>query len=185
MAQQQLSSDTTKELKLRLQKDKRYIRLKNSFATLPMFNINVDDLLDEVMNLNSLRQVKSLNAINSPDFIERVIKAAINDQAIRSRLAEILSEGLRIRRTVETALDSFVDYCLTVYSENMPGYRSKTDKENLIKLYVSSHYGYLDKMATLQTVVQTIIEDIDKSHWTLKNIVEALKLIHVPERKLQ
>lgn len=171
------------ELKLYLAKDKRYLRLKTAFSTLSILQVDTESLLTEVENLNNMRQVRKLNN-TSPDFVDRVIKAAISDQSIRSRLTEILTEVIRIRRTVESALDSFVAYGLNKYKDTLGTLRTKGDKETAIKGFLSRYYKYLDDVVTLQQVITVVVEDLDKSHWTLKTVVEALKLIHVPERSL-
>lgn len=176
-------SDDIRALKLTLSRDKRYMRLKNAFDTLPMFSIDTSALTDEVMLLNSMRQVRKLNS-TSPDFIDRVIKAGLKDQSYRSRMAEILSESVRIRRTVETALDSFTDYAMTRFKDQLSSYRSLSERQSLLRSLLTTEYKYLHDILTLQTVIQTLLEDIDKAHWTLKTIVEAVKLIYTPERKL-
>jgi hypothetical protein len=171
-----------KTLRLEMARDKRYARLKTAFDTLPMFNLPADDLLDEVKNLNTMRMVRRLNS-TSPDFVDRIIKAALHDQATRSRLTEILTDCLRAKRTLETALDSFTEYALVRYTSTLSSCRTKADKEALVRLFMSDWYDYLNSMMTLYSTTQLVVEDLDKSAWTIKNIIDACKLIYAPEHK--
>jgi hypothetical protein len=176
-------STELRQLKLALANDKRYQRLKMAFSTLPIFMIDVDALMDEAMFLDTQREIKLLNNAN-PDFIDRMIRAGLKDQAHRSRLAQIYAESIRSRKTVEASLDAFTSYALIHYKDMLSVYRSLSERQGALATILSSEYKYLQSILTLQSMLTTIMEDIDKSYWALKTIVEAVKLVYVPERNL-
>lgn len=170
-------------LKGHLAKDKRYVRLKKAFDTLPVFCLDIESLYSEIKMSDSMRKVRGLKS-SSPDFVNRVINAALNDQNIRSRLTEILTETIKTRRNLEESLDSFMGYALFRYASHLSSFKTKTEKENAIKYFFADMYKYLADICMLQDVLNKVIEDIDKAHWTLKTIVDALKLIYTPEGRI-
>jgi hypothetical protein len=175
--------NVSSSLKVYLQKDKRYLRLKDSLSTLPVFNLDVDSIYSEIKMADSMRKVKKLKS-TAPDFVDRIIAAALNDQNIRSRMTEILTETVRTRRSLEVALESFTSYALLRYADTLSIFKTKGEKEGAINFFFSDAYKYLADICMLQDVVTKVVEDIDKAHWTLKTIVDALKMIHTPEGRI-
>lgn len=166
-----------------IKKDKRFLRLKKAFDELPQFNLPLEELLTEIESLNRLRLVRSLSS-SSPDFVDKVIRASLNDQSVRSRLTEILSECLKASRALESAIDIFTDYALAHYEESLKSIRTKQERQTAVRSSLSDFRRYLDKVEHVRDAARLLIEDIDKSSWTLKLTIEALKLIHSPERSL-
>ena len=176
-------SSELRQFKLALASDKRYQRLKTAFTTLPIFMIDVEALMDEVMYLDTQREIKTLTNA-TPDFVDRMIRAGLKDQGHRSRLAQIYAESIRSRKTVEASLDAFTSYALIHYKDMLSVYRTLSEKQSAVATILSVEHKYLQSIVTLQSMLTTILEDIDKSYWALKTIVEAVKLVYVPERNL-
>ena len=70
--------------------DKRFKKLKKAFNELPEYNLNVDEIEEELTSLHESRTVRRLrNRLSEPKFIDETVKALLKDQEVRSRITEI------------------------------------------------------------------------------------------------
>lgn len=174
MAQKEI----VKAVKRLLVNDKRFLRLKEAFETLPAYNLNTDEIEEEILHMHESRKIRRLRKqLGGAGFIDEVVKALLQDQEIRSRLTEILVACLGSTRKLEEACKAFESYAIVEYSDRLSALGTKGERQQFIEACLLPFYRYLRVLEKIQLKARLVIEDIDKSAYTLKNTIEAVKLI--------
>jgi hypothetical protein len=172
-------SSIVKEIK----SDKRYKRLEAHLAELPLYQIPTDKYLTEIENLHKSRNVRYLSA-GQPKFIESLVEASLKEQATRSRLVEISVTCLKAIRALERATENLSDYCLLTYSDIIKFARTKDERVRIINLVLRPFHKFLNEVETLKATCDLVIQDIDKSGYGLKLVVDAHIAATRPERNI-
>lgn len=159
-------------LRSKLVKDKRYKKLKATFSTSDLFQIPFDEYKDELKTLHKLRTVHKLK-VNHPNFGRNLSEAAIKDSANRHRYSEILVVAIEANTTLSKMLESFESYFLIRYAQDIKILRTKEERKSFIKAVMSKMHRYLDDTDELIRIIRILIEDIDKTGYTLKHLVDA------------
>lgn len=167
-----------KSIKRTIKNDDRYKKLKRAFIDLPEFNLNTDEIDEEITSLHESRPVRRLRSkLEGAKFVDEIIKSLLKDQEVRSRLTEILVGCMRTEHKLEDALIAFSQYVQVEYADQLNSIRTKGERASLIESCLRPFYKYLGIVSKLQTKARVVIEDIDKSAYALKNTIEAVKLI--------
>lgn len=165
--------------------DAKYKRLKESFDTVPFYQMDTEKLLDEVKTLHKLRTIRRLNhADDETRLARKVIDASANDASSRARLTEILMVCFKARVTLEAGVEALTDYLLVTYSEELHRYKTKQERERAIKIALAPFNRYIQNVGVLEESTQLVVNDIDKGSYTIKNIVEVLRLHTKPEQRI-
>ncbi len=163
------------QLKDIIREDNRYKRLKESFDENKLFHMPIEQYLKEVESAHQIRPVRVLNPSDS-HFVDKLISANTSDQSTRSRLTAIMMECVRASSTLQAATDSFREYVLMVYAEDLKSLRTKDERMMLINATLSPFLRYVTKVNTLRDTIKLVVDDIDKACWSLKLSVEAYKI---------
>lgn len=166
-----------------MRKDVKYKRLRSTFATHENFRLPLDSLMDELKLLHQERKVRRLNPTD-PQFIDKVIEANLNDQAARSRITEILVRCVRSHTLLSSAVESLRYHLLITYSENLKSFRTIAERAQIVNMTLKTFETFLTDVSVLKESAQLVIGDIDKAQWSLKAIIDALKLHHSDERRI-
>jgi DNA repair ATPase RecN len=165
------TSDTIKELKA----DARVKRLAKTFASTPIFQIDVEKLSEEIANTHKTRPIRRLD-LREPKFLDTVIDANTNDQRVRSRYSEIIMECSRAIDKLDDLLDFVTQYLLTTYSMSLRGYRTKEERMYVINSVLRTYRKYKKALVTLREEARLIVEDIDKGGWSLERSIKAMQI---------
>lgn len=172
-----------KPIIIKMQADPKYKRLKESFNSLSVYQIPIEELTTEIQTLHKMREIRRLNT-QDPEFVDQLVKANTNDQSIRGRLTEILMTCTRATSTLSTAVDALKQHLLMTHSEALRSYRTKEERSYIASMALVSFVRYIDKVATLKECAQLVISDIDKGNWSIRTSIDALKLHSSRERNL-
>lgn len=162
-------------LRTKLRADSRCKRLHSLFQELPIYQLPTDDLLKEVEQIHKTRSIRYLTQ-SSPRFIEAVVDASIQDQANRSRCAEISMACFKAESTLKDALDPLRDYLLITYSSELSFVRTKDERVRLINMALSPFTKFIERVSLTRNIAQTVMDDIDKGAWSLRLLVSAFQL---------
>ena len=172
------NSQIVKSIKRTIKNDDRYRKLKKAFIELPEFNLNTDEIEEELLSLHQSRPVRRLRSkLEGNKFVDEVIKALLKDQEVRSRLTEIMVGCLKTESKLEDALVAFKHYVLVEYADQLSAISTKAERSQIVDSCLRPFEKYLVTIANMQTKARTIIEDIDKAAYAMKNTIEAVKLI--------
>ena len=158
-----------------MRSDPRYKRLKNSFDTLPVYQIAVDVMLEEIGTIHQMREIRRLNT-SEPDFIDKLIKANTSDQAHRGRLTEIMMTCLKASQTLEQACTAMRQYFLTTYTNELRSFRTKEERVYIVDMALAQFKKYINQVGVLRETAKLVIEDIDKGSWSLRMTVQAMQI---------
>ena len=158
-----------------LRKDARYQRMKESFQTLPLFNMPVVQYHKDLDLYHKSRPIRNLNP-TSGKIIDQIVRASVDDQAFRSRIVAIMMECVRSSTTLQNAIDAYRDYVLVHYAEELKSLRTKEERMMVIKIATASFSKYVSKVQTLRDCCDLVVKDIDQAAWSLKLTVQTLEI---------
>lgn len=166
-----------------MKRDSRYKRLKESFDSLPAFQVPVAKLADEVETLHNLREIRRLNT-EDPGFVDHLIKANTNDQSVRGRLTAIMMTCVRSSMELEKAVKTLRHHLLVTFTEELKSFRTKEERVQVVDMALTPFTKYLSSLDMLKESAQLVVIDIDKGNWSLRTTIEALKLHTARERNI-
>ena len=106
----------------------------------------------------------------------------LQDQAYRSRCAEILASCIMIDGTFNETLCNLRDYLLLEYGGRMGrGRTTKEERRQFMENVLRPFFRYLYKVDQIKQHAKYIVDDIDKAGFTYRNLVESIKLMGRPE----
>lgn len=176
-----MTKEEIKALRRIIKKDKKFIRFREAYEGNPAFNIDFEDFHEELKRLHETRSTRHLKR-KSKGFTEDVIDGMLQDQATRSRVAEILGQCVKISSSVEKTLNNLRDYLLSEFSTQLKRLGAQTERKMFIESVMSSFYEYVSDVQTLEKSCRLIVDDIDKAGYTYRNLVEAIKILSRPEQ---
>ena len=158
-----------------LKDDARVTRLRETFTTLPIFNINVRQLTDEIASTHKIREVRRLNS-QEPGFLTQLLKANTDDQATRSRMTEILVECGRAISKLDKTLDYLTQYLITTYTYELRAFKTKEERQYIIHAVLRQFRDYMADVQSLKDTALLIVSDIDKAAWSMKLSVAVMQI---------
>lgn len=171
-------TNIVKSVKRVITNDPRYKKLKKAFIELPEYNLNLDEIEEELTSQHESRSVRRLRRrLNEPKFIDETVKALLKDQEVRSRITEIRISCVNTSSKLEDILGAFRQYILTEYYSELSNISTKGERDKVVESSLRPFYKYLTEVDRVSTKSLLLIEDIDKAAYTLKNTIEAIKLI--------
>lgn len=158
-----------------LREDERYQRLRKLFDTSPLYRLSIENLTDEIMTLHKTRAIRRLNALD-PQIVNAVVNAITIDQSNRSRLTEISITCLKAKASLEDALDALRHHLLATYQEDLRQFRTKDERAIVMDMVFRQFRRYITKVDILKATSDMVISDIDKGAWSIRSLVDALKI---------
>lgn len=155
--------------------DIKYKRLRQSFEQLPIYQIAVDTMLEEISVLHKMREIRRLNP-SDPRFVDQLIRANTTDQSQRGRLTEILMTCIRAIQSLTRACNALKQHLLTTHSQELRSFRTKEERSNVIDLVLAPFMRYVHKVQLLADTAKLVIDDITSGSWSLKLSVQALQI---------
>lgn len=139
--------------------------------------LDIPGLMKEVEGLHSSRRTRMLKGASINPKI--IIEAAAEDTSYRSRLVEIMIQSSKEYDPLKLAHESISDYLADKYGDILySGRVSKSDKIGRLNRHIlKSANTRLHELKTLSSCCERVIEDIDKTAWTLKTMTETLSLV--------
>jgi hypothetical protein len=166
-----------------LRRDPKYKTLLDTFKNHENFNLPLESLLDELKFMHKKRIIRKLNPTD-PKFADNVIKAALDDQAKRSRITEIMVRCVRAHALLSSAVDSLRYHLLATYSEELRSFRTKEERAQVVNMVLKQFNSFLTNVSVVKESAQLIVADIDKSAWSLRLVVDTYKIHAAPETRL-
>lgn len=152
---------------------KRYKRIVEN-AREPEF----DKYLDEIRNMHKSRPVRILGLGSTTPSGKKLAKAAMVDQAYRSRCVELVVNVVVHRDALEQAISIIKKHIEGSYSDYMKslGLRGITERRTLVNSLVSIASDLLSEMETLVRIGDIIIQDVDRASYALKHAVDSIQV---------
>lgn len=138
--------------------------------------LKVDKDRNEALALHAGRTSRRLHGTKqySP---KSLIDASLNDLACRSRLVEIRVQCSVQIDLLHDASKAMRHYITTKFYDDLANYKTVGQRNALIDRVVSAALLVESEGSALIKLLDDLINDIDKSSFHLRNMVEALKLL--------
>jgi hypothetical protein len=169
-------STQIEQLLKKIDNDAKILRFDESFCKFSHFNLPIKALQNETETLHRMRLMRTLKTQGS-DFVARIVDASMADQAARSRLTEITLQAFKAEKVLITTLESLKDHLLVTYNDDLRIFKTKEERLRIVDIALSRYQKYLNDVTRIQNMVAIVVKDIDQGAWTIKSILEALKLM--------
>ena len=176
--------EALKALRRIIKKDKRYQQFLEGFRGNPAYQIPFDEYHEELQRLHTTRLTRELKRKRSRSFPEKVCEAMLQDQATRSRCAEILGTCTKITTAMERTLSKLRDYLMSEYGDKMKMVGAQAERKAFVEAIMREFYDFFDEVKTLEKASLIVIEDIDKANYMFKNLVAIIQVLSRPEQVL-
>jgi hypothetical protein len=165
-----------KELRRKIKQDEKYIRF-NSVIEMNKTRINVSSIMDEIRDIAEIRTKSSLKYNMDGSMLASLMKENLNAQSYRSRLSEVCVTCSRITAKIDTACEKLSSYLNVRFNVEIQGLgRTKDERGAVVKLLLQDAYEFMNGMAAIVEMAETVIADIDKQHYSLKLTLDAMNL---------
>lgn len=151
--------------------------VRELLANVAQITIDVDAYRQEMLRLHDNRKVRTLSKRTS---IDRIREAALIESAYRSRIVAIMMELKQVLSLVEPMRDLVILRCVNAYADMIP-VPTKGEKRDYVYYGLEQRIPLFQKLRDAIETAEYIIEDIDKSAWTLKLVTQTFDLSTRPE----
>jgi len=176
------SREELKAIRKKIRQDERFQQFLKNFRGNPAYQIPFETYHEELQRLHTTRLTRELKRKKSRSFPEKALDAMLQDQATRSRCAEILGECSKISSAMERTLSKLRDYLLSEYGGYMKIVGTVAERKAFVEAVMRDFYDFFDEVKTLEKSAGIVIEDIDKANYMYKNLVELIKVLSRPEQ---
>lgn len=175
--------DDLERIRKKIRRDTRFKSIRTIYKTNTLFQITVDEYRKEIRDMFRIRQFRSLS-VRSPQVLNKLAEAIVQDQSYRSRMTELLSQVHTARKTLIDMLSHFHDYALAEYGRDLKMLGAAKERSAFLNDVLSTYHSYCEDLDNLMLEIDTYIKDIDKAGYAAKNLVEVLHLMTLREGNL-
>lgn len=166
-----------------MRKDKKYKRLKDAFDTLPLYQMPIEKLADEIETIHKTRSIRYLN-VDTPQFVDAIVKANTQDQSVRGRLTEIMMMAVRVTGKLEAALETIRFHLLISFTDELKSYRTKEERVQIVNMVLQPFTKYIANVGMLRESAQLCVKDIDQGNFSLDKTLRALEMHTSREKRV-
>tara|TARA_Y100001963_G_C6784489_1_gene451859 strand:+ start:1895 stop:2431 length:537 start_codon:yes stop_codon:yes gene_type:complete len=169
-------------LEAKIKKNKRYKQLVENLGS-DRYNIPFSVMRTEIKQLHSGRMLSQTRP-TSPKFGRKFIEAAQVEVSVRSRLTEMRATLTHIQSDFKSAIDHLHDYLCVKYSDRLRIFKTIKERDRFLTAILRDFYEYLRKIDTLLAEIAFVVEDIDKSGYAMKSMVDLYSVIFKNEGRI-
>ena len=156
-------------------KDRRYKRLLKTVKD-GLYDYPFDQSFTEIQELhNTLRIRKFTSKHLSRGMQDKLLKANTQLQVHRSRVAELLVQAQQFRHNLEDEYKRVRNHIHQEYGDELD-YRTKEERSRALDAIFEPVIRQLNRFVAFHDNVQLILEDFDKSGWSIKHSTDILAL---------
>lgn len=142
------------------------------------YSIDSEKYLVEIENMHITRNVRTLDADSIVREIPKVIEAIAQNQAVRSRIVEIKMKATRVSTKLKFKKETLINYLSVRYKEELRSQKGTQSERNaLIQEVFSFTTPSFTELQVLTDFCDLVINDIDQAAWSLKSIIDCLKIL--------
>lgn len=173
-----------KLLRKKIKRHSRYRKLKELLEDpdVEQYNIPFSEYLNEIKLTYRSRRFRNLDPNELATILEDVTSCSIEDTQLRSRYTEMLIVSTQAIKSIAGLLDRFESWVFIEFSGDLRDcFTNQADRKKLIDDILKDFRDYLKDAEAFKEQVSLILSDLDKAGYSVKNIVDAQKLIFRPE----
>jgi hypothetical protein len=143
-----------------------------------VFVVNTDKLSREILSIHATKKFRSVEGKAVLQSAQKVlVEANAENNANRSRLAEIKLQCFRSKRLINETIIEVTLYLRTRYVEELKReYKTIGDRDAAIHKVLEDFHRMIYKLDSVIGLADISIEDIDKSSYSIKGINDTLAI---------
>ena len=173
----------SEELRNKIKEDEKYKKFKNAFLKeYKKIDLEVDK--DQLINLQSTRLSRTLSGKKEMYSANSLMEASLQDLAARSRMVEIRVQLSRRLALLEALISSISKHIYSNYLVIEPSLKTEAQKNNFISDFLAVYKEYVKKGTPIVEMADAFIKDIDQAGFSLRNMMDCLKLLSETKGKI-
>ncbi len=175
---------SAKALRKKIKRTERYKKLRNVLndPDIEQYNIPFDSYMEEVKLTYRNRRFRKLDPNELATVLEDITSCSIEDTQLRSRYSEMLIVCTQAVKSITTLLEKFETWVVIEFNQDLRAtFTNQVDRKKFIDAVLQEYRDYLREAESMKEQISILLSDIDKAGYSVKNIVEAQKLIFRPE----
>lgn len=169
-------------LKKKIKKNRYFKKLKENLDS-DRYNVPFDLLRTEISQLHRDRKLHAAKPTD-PNFGKKFIQAAQIEVSTRSRLTEMRTMLVSIQSDFRSGVDHLHDYLIIEHSSRLKIFGTIKERDRFMQAVLRNFYEYLREIETLLLEISYVIEDLDKSGYAMKSMVDLYSVIFKNEGRL-
>lgn len=152
-----------------------YVKFKK-ILEVTMTKVNIEADTSEALALHASRTSRRLNGEDRYSA-KKLIDANLKDLACRARLVELRVKNDKKLRYLTEACEAMRRHITTEYADDLLDYKTVAERKAFIDRILKSANAFLSEGEAMLTMLDTLIKDLDQCGYSLKNVIECLKLL--------
>lgn len=159
--------------------DERITTARKNVRTI-LEGYNTEEMMDEVMDLHRSTKARNLKTLRSVKDMEAVIvDAGLENQAVRSRVAEIEMQVLRPVLKAKALIELAGDYIRETHGSYLTSAaRTIAERQSLIDSIFQREGMMMRDLQNVQAIAEKAIKDLDQSAFRIAGAQNALAAIN-------
>lgn len=165
-----------KELKALLANSKEYKRYRAIIDDLDT-SLSVEGIQQEVDLIITSRKLSVKSVSFKSIGVNKLTEISWNEVSHRARLSELLVQMNRHSNMLESLLDGIRNYISSTFIEELRiNWKTQAERNSVLDSVLAKGYTLLSTVSGLSEEISLIIEDIDKSSYSLNRVANLLEL---------
>lgn len=155
--------------------DERITTARKNVRTI-LTGYNTEEMMDEIMDLHRSTKARSLKTLRSVKDMEAVIvDAGLENQAVRSRIAEIEMQVMRPVLKAKALIELAGDYIRETHGPYLASAaRTIAERQSLIDSVFQRESMMIRDLQNVQAIAEKAIRDLDQSAFRISGAQNAL-----------
>lgn len=142
------------------------------------YRLDTEKFLTEIQDMHITRNVRTLHSDTIISEIPKVIEAIAQNQATRSRIVEIKMYCTRASTKLKFKKETLINYLNVKYRDELKSQKgTQAERNALVQEVFAFTSPTITELQVLQDFCDLVINDIDQAAWSLKSIIDCLKIL--------
>lgn len=175
-------SNSGSSLLNRIRKDPEYLQFRR-IIKLEQSKLKVEEDIKEVLSLHASRTSRTIydKRQYSP---QAIVDATTMDLSFRSRMVELRVKASLHISLMQAAIGSIRKYIYTKYAKPCGAFTTEAARNSFIDTVLKNYISDVENAQSFIQLCDTLIKDIDQAGFSLKNMLECLKLLSETKGKI-
>lgn len=161
-----------------IRRDKR-VKKFNDLVRSGAMSLDCEKAMNDIDQLHSGRKIRDMlfKQMFGTQGAHKLGEAEHQNQVYRSRLVEIKLSAMRRRLLLERQLQNLRKYIQIEYSlvlRKQGG--TVAERTSALEYVLEPGYTLISELSAVEDYANIVIDDVDKTHWTIQSLLQALNM---------
>lgn len=162
--------------------DEQFKKFKRMFLRVQK-TITLDEYVAECQTLHASRLSTKISDSKGQFSPQMLMDANAIDLSSRSRMA-FIAANLKLRLSkLESAMDAIDSYIVNQYGSQIQA-RTIDERKKFVHRVLKNYVQYIDECKAGLSFIEALMKDIDQSGFSMRNMVDCLKLLSETKGKI-